>query len=345
MSEEKKVPPKRKATALASCEETKDVVGQRKYCDIHRFNALMKDTRGKLPARLVPPRDGPKRFSSNSLKEFFPTPMNQEAEGSCTGFALSHYIKALDPTQDPSPQFIYTMELLKENPGQPIRDVGANVADGCQIARDTGVCPMKDFPYPVDPKTHKVLNFGQIPNAKAMADAAAHKLPYDATDVTFNGISKLETIEQLIDEDTPVLLAFIVYASFEGAQNANNGIMPMPTAAEAAGAPLGGHQIVVTGYKPGYLECINSWGTKWGQAGYFDMPNDFLTAGGAFGPFVQQLIAIAPLPLASPPDPLPVPPGPPGPIPPGAIGQIRAEVACVQDELAHIDELLVALPQ
>lgn len=37
----------------------------------------------------------------------------------------------------------------------------------------------------------------------------------------------------------------------------------------SGGAVAGHHAVVCIGYGPGYIECVNSWGEKWGDKGLF----------------------------------------------------------------------------
>ena len=72
----------------------------------------------------------------------------------------------------------------------------------------------------------------------------------------------------------PVVMGFTVYDSFEGNLNNTTGMMPYPnTASEQV---LGGHAVCVVGYNDnlngGRFICRNSWGTGWGDHGYFYMP-------------------------------------------------------------------------
>ncbi len=72
------------------------------------------------------------------------------------------------------------------------------------------------------------------------------------------------------------MFGFTVYESFETQQVANTGIVPMPASGEKV---LGGHAVVTVGYNDSDQRFIarNSWGTNWGQQGYFTIPYDYLT--------------------------------------------------------------------
>jgi len=73
----------------------------------------------------------------------------------------------------------------------------------------------------------------------------------------------------------PVIFGFCVYSSFEGDQVAQTGVMPMPAPNEQV---LGGHCVVAVGYDDmkQMVTVRNSWGTGWGQSGYFEMPYAFI---------------------------------------------------------------------
>ena len=66
----------------------------------------------------------------------------------------------------------------------------------------------------------------------------------------------------------PVVIGFTVYDSFESDEVAKTGVMPMPAPAEHV---LGGHAVLVVGYDDASqrFRVRNSWGTSWGQKGYF----------------------------------------------------------------------------
>ena len=78
----------------------------------------------------------------------------------------------------------------------------------------------------------------------------------------------------------------------------DTGIMPIPSYYELAGYPVGGHEVVVVGYEPGYLIVLNSWGSYWGLNGFFKMPVEYLTLNYKWTTCVQQILILRPVPLS-----------------------------------------------
>ena len=91
----------------------------------------------------------------------------------------------------------------------------------------------------------------------------------------------MTTIEALLSNDHPIVVGFTVYESFMTAAVAASGIMPIPQINEQV---EGGHSVLAVGYLIDYpagnqgvtdwIICRNSWGTSWGQNGYFLVPRD-----------------------------------------------------------------------
>ncbi len=76
-------------------------------------------------------------------------------------------------------------------------------------------------------------------------------------------------------EGYPFVFGFAVYESFQSKKVERTGIVNMPKKNERV---IGGHAVMAVGYnqKEGRFLIRNSWGLKWGQAGYFTMPFAYL---------------------------------------------------------------------
>jgi C1A family cysteine protease len=74
----------------------------------------------------------------------------------------------------------------------------------------------------------------------------------------------------------PFTFGFSVYQSFETKEVAQTGIVPLPQPNETL---LGGHCVVAVGYddEKQLFKCRNSWGTDWGDKGYFYMPYQYMS--------------------------------------------------------------------
>jgi C1A family cysteine protease len=67
-------------------------------------------------------------------------------------------------------------------------------------------------------------------------------------------------------------MGFSVYSSFQTLAVARTGQMPYPNVQTEQ--LLGGHAVALVGYRDSTQQFIarNSWGTGWGDRGYFYMP-------------------------------------------------------------------------
>ena len=193
--------------------------------------------------------------------------------GSCTGFAMATglreflEIKAGNPSPFDvlSPQFLYYEE--REIEGTINKDSGAMPRDGLKVLRKTGVCLETDDPY--NPK-----RFTQAPSPQAVNGAAQFTIS------AYFRITTLTGLKMALAGLHGCVLGITVYESFESNKVANTGNVPMPQPGEAM---LGGHCVFCVGYQDdpswdggGYLIVKNSWGTGWGDSGYFYLPYDYV---------------------------------------------------------------------
>lgn len=182
--------------------------------------------------------------------------------GSCTGNAIGgmfQFVNKKDAGQDfiPSRLFIYYGERKIEH--TIYRDSGAHLRNGMKVIAKSGVCDEAVWPYDISKFTEK-------PSDVAFTEALEHQA------VTYMRIvHSLTAMKQCLADGYPFVFGFTVYESFETDVVSSTGVMPMPTKSESM---LGGHAVMAVGYDDAKKVLIvrNSWGSEWGDKGYFYMP-------------------------------------------------------------------------
>lgn len=201
------------------------------------------------------------------LRGHFPEVYDQGHLGSCTANALAgayefdEIIERESNIFRPSRLFIYYNERKME--GHINEDSGAEIRDGVMSLVNVGVCPETMLPYDIS-------KFTDEPSEDCYEDALHHKVSeYKRVE------QSLEQLKQCLIEGFPFVFGFIVYESFESAEVAKTGMMPMPEENEKI---LGGHAVVGVGFDDDKQVFIvrNSWGSSWGDKGYFYMPYNFI---------------------------------------------------------------------
>lgn len=206
-------------------------------------------------------------FDLTAAREMPPV-WDQGQLGSCTahsvGAAFAFASKKSHERRarfDPSRLWIYYQERLIE--GTVGQDAGAMIRDGFKVCANVGVAPTSDWPY-------DIATFTTPPSSKAGADALKHQsLIYRAVR------QDLTSIKAGLVGGYPVSFGFSVYESFESAQVASTGVVPMPSTSEGL---LGGHAVLIVGFDDPSQRFIvrNSWGTSWGKGGMFTMPYAYI---------------------------------------------------------------------
>jgi C1A family cysteine protease len=201
------------------------------------------------------------------LRSDCPDVYDQGHLGSCTANAIGfcyHYDEIKQKEKSafiPSRLFIYYNERNLE--GHVTEDSGAEIHDGIQVIHSLGVCSETDWPYNID-------KFKDKPTDNCYSFALSHKT------IDYRAISQnLDQLKSALIEGFPVVFGFSVYESFESEEVAKTGYMPMPKPNEKI---LGGHAVTIVGFDNSKKIFIvrNSWGSGWGDKGYFYMPYDFI---------------------------------------------------------------------
>ena len=212
-------------------------------------------------------RDHPYRLTGATqsnivdLRQYCSSIEDQGKLGSCTGNAIAGAIELLHKRQsrtlDISRLFIYYYE--RKFIGTVNYDSGAYIRDGIKACYTYGAPTENLWPY-------NISKFRMQPHKTAIVDALKRKVTSYQRALDFN---------QVMDSITsgyPVTIGFNVYSSFDSPTVAKTGIMPYPNVNKER--LLGGHAVLLVGYNKDNNIFIarNSWGTRWGDNGYFYMP-------------------------------------------------------------------------
>lgn len=203
------------------------------------------------------------------LRAFASPVEDQEDLSSCTAFAVGKGMREMlqnvrhEAATPLSALFLYYETRKTRGPKFVVNDCGGTLTDAMKTIATVGDAPEAAWGYDMG-------KFAIQPPAEAYAAAGTQKL---ATGVQLAG---LEDIKTAIASQQPVVLGMRLYRSFGSI--GQDGVMPMPQANETA---VGGHAVTIVGYdnQRQVLIVKNSFGTNWGDQGYFYMPYAFVTPG------------------------------------------------------------------
>lgn len=185
--------------------------------------------------------------------------------GSCVGQAVvgayELLLNKLDKNKftDLSRLFVYyNARLLDDSVDE---DVGAYVRDGIKAVNKYGVCSEMSWPYLIE-------RFANAPSVQSYEEAKQRLIK------KYYRIEDIKDIVDALNSNNPVVTGMNVYDSFYDLDGGGKKILPMPTHHEDI---IGGHAVTFVGYNlPKKLFLArNSFGTDWGDNGYFWVPFDY----------------------------------------------------------------------
>jgi len=204
------------------------------------------------------------------LRPECPPVYDQGKLGSCTANAIGGAYEFDEIKQKESPGeifipsrlFIYYNERNHEHHVE--HDSGAEIRDGIKSIAREGVCPESDWPY-------NISKFTERPAKKCYEVAQNHKA------IKYRRILQFEDqFKRCLSDGFPFVFGMKIFPSFEASEVAQTGQVPMPDTQKEN--PLGGHAVLCVGYDDTDRVFIvrNSWGTQWGDQGYFYLPYDYM---------------------------------------------------------------------
>ena len=192
-----------------------------------------------------------------------PAVYDQGNLGSCTAQVLCaayDFVKPVDFMG--SRLFLYYNERVLGN--DVSNDSGATMGDGIKSIQTHGLCREHHWPYDIAQFATKPPD---ICYELALADKALK---------VYNVPRTLNAMQATLASGLPFVAGIRIYSSFESNSVTKTGIASMPKPRKDI--PLGGHAVLVCGYNNKTRQWIvrNSWGTSWGDKGYFYLPYKYL---------------------------------------------------------------------
>lgn len=199
------------------------------------------------------------------LRNNCPPIYDQGQLGSCTANAVTAALdyerfKQGEPFISPSRLFVYYNERKAE--GTISSDSGATIRESVKAVKSYGAPRELDWPY-------DITKFQDKPTKQCYAEAVGFE------DLAYQRVTRsMSDMQAVLAGFQPFVAGISVYESFESLEASKTGRIPIPAKNEKL---LGGHAILVVGYKDGEWICRNSWGTLWGDKGYFYFPYEYLS--------------------------------------------------------------------
>ncbi|WP_405167861.1 C1 family peptidase [Nocardia sp. NBC_01499] len=141
-------------------------------------------------------------------------------------------------------------------------DQGTWAGVALPMERDQGIDTKSDY-WQGD------FDYTTQPDQNEIANAAHYKLS-GSKDLTSG--DKVANIKAAIAAGLPVPIGFEVRESFENLNQSNSRYNPSPNE-----RTLGGHEVTIVGYDSKGVTIENSWGSSWGDNGFFTAPWSFIT--------------------------------------------------------------------
>jgi len=206
----------------------------------------------------------------------FPRVDSQGQQGSCTGWAVTYYaygyIEAVDSgwteaksgntSQLLSPAWTYN----KVNGGV---DRGSWEWDNMMVLKDWGTSTMAELPYDDDDWT----DWG---SPRAFREAPLHRI-HEGFRVSYEGESTVETVKTLVYGGTPVTFGLDANRYTNGFKDGNYIISAAEYNSDRpnhANTFVGFDDSITDDGEVGAFRVVNSWGSAWGEAGYYWLTYD-----------------------------------------------------------------------
>jgi hypothetical protein len=267
--------------------------GHSKYKVVHKFH--QKDKRDYVfqckihkSSRVINTiiRNNKYNYTYINLPSIFtlsnlPDIVDQGELGDCVANSWYYYLMFKTESEVPlSRLFLYANCRCIDN--CPLeKDIGTTVRTACKALSRYGICSEIDYPY-------EISTFKNLPPLSAYKNSKLLKnFEYIfLSECKKNSTSILTCLKSsLVTNNLPIVFGIMLFSSFMTKSVARTGIIPMPNTKTENN--VGGHCICIVGYNDTvqYFKCANSWGTSWGDNGYFYLPYEYVSNPSLAGDF------------------------------------------------------------
>ncbi len=211
-----------------------------------------------LPLRSVDAAAVP---SSYSLESYALSPGDQGQVGACVAWATGYSAYGILMSEQGisgapmAPMYIYSQIAQGD-------DEGTTASVALPMEEDQGIDTASDY-------TQGNYDYTTQPTDAERANAANYKLS-GFEDLDSGNIKS--NVEQAIASGLPVVIGFQARESFEDLDSSDYNYDP-----STSDSVIGGHEVTIVGYDSTGVTIENSWGTSWGDGGYFTAPWSFIT--------------------------------------------------------------------
>ena len=200
-----------------------------------------------------------------------PIIIDQGDLGSCTACAstsLINYVRKINKHTDLNPSVLFTYYTTRQIENTVLYDSGASLRSAIKSTVNYGITSETLWPYIVE-------NFDNKPSLQAYTEAKLHQtLSYYRINNT-----KLADLLACLSQGFPFVFGFAVYDNFFTQSVLPGAYINLPNT--RTNRYLGGHAVIAEGWETRlnktYFICKNSWGSNFGDKGYFKIEAGYLT--------------------------------------------------------------------
>ena len=223
--------------------------------DTRDFKANIKDSHVQAASPI----------NSFSLQSKVKTVYDQGNLGSCVSNAFAQYINMCTINKVQISRLLHYYCGRAIGGDSSLEDTGLDIRQAANIIKQYGACGESTWPY-------KTSNFNILPPLNVFkASLYFKKYLYSFVKQDITSLTAI-----LYGQKLPIIFGINVYDSFMSDVVASTGVVPMPNLTNET--LQGGHCIVMVGFnnKTSTFTCVNSWGSSWGNRGFFTIPYQYV---------------------------------------------------------------------